>query len=106
MNAPVKIYKRRLVFVLLLVTWFLKFIFGLIAATDRHAVSYPTALRGFPYPYMGDVEFYVVFPAALVVLNVLLIAFASKLPKWLVNITAALQIFLLLILLLFSTGGI
>ena len=106
MNVHAKGSKRRLVFFLFLIVWLLKFIFGLIAATGRHAPSYPDAVRGFPSPYIGDVEFYVVIPAAFVVLNLLIFVFASKLPKWLAIIAASLQIFLLLALLFFSTGGI
>ena len=104
MNAPAKGSKRRLAFGLFLVVWFLKFIFGLIAA--RHAPSYPDAVRGFPFPYMGDMEFYVVIPAVFVVLNLLMFVFANKLPKWLAIIVAVLQIFILLILLFLGTGGI
>lgn len=104
MNLPAKAAKRRLVFVLLLVVWSLKFIFGLIAATRRDTPSYPDAVRGFPY--IGDVEFYVVIPALFVVLNLLMFAYVSKVPKWLAIVVATLQIFVLLILLFFSTGGI
>jgi len=55
---------------------------------------------------MGEIEFYVVMPAAFVVLNFLMLVFASKLPKWLAIIVAVLQGFLLLILLLLGTGGL
>lgn len=106
MTVPAKGSKRRLAFVLLLVVWFLKFIFGLVSATEQHAPSYPDAVRGFPYPYMGDVEFYVVIPAAFVALNLLMIVFASKLPKWLAILVAALQMFSLLVLLFLGAGGI
>jgi hypothetical protein len=98
--------KRRLVFVLFLVVWFLKFILGLTAATRPDAPSYPDAVRGFPSPYIGDIGFYVVIPAVFVVLNVLIFVFARKLPKWLAVIVAVAQTILLLMFLLFSTGGI
>lgn len=107
-NVPAKDQglKRRLLFAIFLGVWFLKFILGLIAATGKHTPSYPDAVRGFPYPYMGDAGFYVVMPAVFVALNLAMFVFASKLPKWLAIIVATLQIFLLLILLIFSTGGI
>src|SRR5580658_7755560 len=104
MNVPAKGAKRRLAFGLFLVVWLLKCIFGLIAVIRRLAPSYPDAVRGFPY--IGDVEFYVVIPAAFVVLNFLMFAFASRLPKWFAIIVAVLQIVVLLILLFLSTGGI
>lgn len=106
MNVPAKGSKRRLAFVLLLVVWVLKFIFGFIAATGRHALGYPDAVRGFPSPYMGDIEYYVIIPAVFVVLNLLMAIFASRLPNWLVIIFTALQIFSLLAILFFSTGGV
>ena len=55
---------------------------------------------------MSEMEFYVVMPAAFVALNFLLFVFARKLPKWLAIIVAVLQVFALLVLLFFSTGGI
>lgn len=106
MNSPAKGSKRRLAFALLLVVWFLKFIFGFIAATGRNTPSYPDAVRGFPSPYMGDIEFYVVIPAGFALLNLLMFVFASKLPKWLAIVAVVLQVFLLLILLLLGTGGV
>ena len=106
MNVPAKGSKRRLAFVLLLVVWGIKFVLGLIAAVGQQAPIYPDAVRGLPYPYMSEMEFYVVMPAAFVALNFLLFVFARKLPKWLAIIVAVLQVFALLVLLFFSTGGI
>lgn len=106
MNVPAKGSKRRLAFALLFVVWFLKFIFGFIAAKGGHAPSYPDAVRGFPNPYMGDMEFYVAMPATFAVLNVLMLIAASKIPKWLAIVVGTLQIFTLLILLFFSSGGV
>ena len=51
-------------------------------------------------------EFYVVIPLVFVALNLLMFVFASKLPKWLAIIVSVPQVFILLILLFFSTGGI
>jgi hypothetical protein len=96
--------KRRLVFALFLGIWLLKLILGVIDVTGRHVPSYPDAVRGFPD--IGQMGLYVVIPAVFVVVNLLMFLFASKLPQWVAIIAAALQIFLLLALLFFSTGGI
>lgn len=106
MNMAAKGSKRRLAFVLLLVVWLLKFIFGLTASIGQRAPNYPDAVRGFPVQYIGDVGFYVVVPAAFVLLNFFMLVFANKFPKWISIIVAILQLLLLLVLLLFSTGGI
>jgi len=106
MNVPEEVQgsKRRLVFALFLSGWLLKLILGVIDVAGRHVPSYPDAVRG--SPNIGQMGFYVVIPSVLVVLNLLLFVFANRLPKWLAIVIAALQIFLLLILLFFSTGGI
>lgn len=106
MNMAAKGSKRRLAFVLLLLVWLPKFILGLMAAIGQHTHKYPDAVRGFPSPYIGDTGFYVVIPAIFVLLNFLMFVFANKFPKWVAIIVAVLQTLLLLILLLFSTGGI
>lgn len=106
MNMAVNGSKRRLAFVLLLVVWLLKFIFGLTAAIGQRIPNYPNAVRGFPFQYIGEVGFYVVIPAMFALLNCLMFVFANKVPKWISIIVAALQFLLLLILLLLSTGGI
>jgi len=106
MNMAVKGSKRRLTFVLLLVVWLLKFIFGVTAAIGGRTPKYPDAVRGFPLQYIGDVGFYIVIPSMFVLFNFLLYVFANKLPKWISIIVAVLQILLLLMLLLFSTGGV
>ena len=96
--------KRRLVFALFLAVWLLKLVLGLIDVSTRHVPSYPDAVIGFPN--IGQMGLYVVIPAAFVALNLLMIVFASRLPKWLAIIVAVLQGFALLALLFFSTGGI
>lgn len=103
-NMPAQGSKRRLAFILFLIIWLLKLVFGLIDVTRRHVPDYPGAVRGFPD--IGQMELHVVIPATFVVLNLLILAFASKLPKWLAIVATALQVFLLLVLLFFSTGGI
>jgi hypothetical protein len=84
--------------------WLLKLILGVVDVTRRHVPSYPDAVRG--SPDIGQMEFYVVIPSVFVVLNLLMFVFASKLPKWLAIIVSVPQVFILLILLFFSTGGI
>lgn len=106
MKVPVRGAKRRLAFAVLLSVWFMKLIFGLIGATWQHAPSFPDAVRGFPYPHMSDMEFYVVMPALFVALNLIMLVFAKKIPKWLAIIAAVLQVFLLLVLLFLGAGGI
>ncbi len=106
MNIAVNGSKRRLVFVLLLVVWLLKFIFGITAAIGQRTPNYPNAVRGFPFQYIGEVVFYVVIPAMFVLLNFLMFVFPNKFTKWISVIVAALQLLLLLILLLLGTGGI
>lgn len=96
--------KRRLVIVLFLVVWLLKLIAGLIDVSRRHVPSYPDAVRG--WPNIGQMEFYVVIPLVFVVLNLLMLALANKLPKWFVILLLVLQGFSLLMLLFFSGGGI
>lgn len=106
MNTAVNGSKRRLAFILLLVVWLLKFIFGLTAAIGQRTPNYPNAVRGFPFQYIGEIEFYVVIPAMFALVNFLMFVFANKIPKWISIVVAALQLLLLLILLLLSTGGI
>lgn len=106
MNVPAKWSKRRMAYTLLLTIWFLKFIFGLTATTGGHASIYPDAARGFPSPYMGDIGFYIVVPAGFAVLNLLMLVFASKFPRWPAIVAMVLQFFLLLMLFFFGTGGI
>jgi hypothetical protein len=104
MNVPSKGAKGRLFFGLLLIPWFFKFIFGFINAVGRKIPSYPDAVKAFPYG--RDIEYYVVMPAVFVALNLLLLVFARKLPKWLTLIAAISQFLLLLVILFLSTGGI
>lgn len=103
---PKKGAKRRLAFIFLLAIWLLKAVLGLIAAIGQKATSYPDAVRGFPSPYLSDFEFYVVVPAAFALLNLLMSVFANRLLRWLAMLVAAMQVFLLLALVLFGTGGV
>lgn len=98
--------RRRAAFTLLLVVWLVKFTLGLIAATNGDAPSYPDAARGFPHPYMGDLSFYVMLPAALSAMNLLLLALASRIPVFAAIAIAALQVLFLLFLTFLGTGGI
>ena len=105
MREPARGAKRRLAFFSFLVVWFLKSIGGLIVAINPKAPRYPDSIRVLP-PYIGDIEFYVVFPAVLALLNFLMFAFARKIPKSLAIVVVALQIILLLVLLFAGTGGV
>lgn len=105
-NVLKKGSRRRLVFDLFLLVWFVKSTLGFIAVAGRDAPGYPGAVRGFPYPYLGGATFYVVIPAMFVGLNVIMFLFASRIPKWLAIIVAVLQFFNLLILLFLGAGGI
>lgn len=90
-HVPAKGSKRRVVFALFLGVWLLKLILGIIDVTGRHVPSYPDTVRG--SPDIGQMGLYVVIPAVFVVVNFPMFVFASKLPKWLAIIAAALQIF-------------
>lgn len=98
--------KRRLAFFILAVCWGIKLLIGFIGAIGSGATIYPDATKGFPSPYMGDVEFYLMIPAAFVFMNLLMCLLSRRLPKWFAASIAALEGLLLLTILLFSTGGI
>ncbi|WP_157510880.1 hypothetical protein [Frateuria sp. Soil773] len=104
MNVPAEGAKRRLIFALLLLVWFLKFIFGFIDASGRRAPSYPDAVRSLPY--IGDTWLYVVMPAIFVALNLFMFVFVSKIPKLAAVVFSLLQFLFLLMLLFYGTGGI
>jgi hypothetical protein len=96
--------KRRLVYVIFLVIWSLKLIFGFVDVAKRHVPAYPDAIKG--SPDIGQFEFYVAIPIVLVIFNLLMLVFANKLPRWLDFIFTALQIIALLILLFMGGGGV
>jgi len=97
--------KRRLAFVLLAVGWGVKLLIGLTGALRSNAINYPDAIRGFPFPYMGDDDFYIKLPAVFVFMNLLLFVAARRLPKWLAGSIVAIEGILLLVILIFTTGG-
>ena len=103
-NASAQGAKRRLAFAFLAIVWLFKLVLGLADAARRHVPDYSGAVKGFPN--IGQVEFYIVIPATMLALNLLMLAFASKTLRWLAILVAALQIILLIMLLIFSTGGI
>lgn len=105
-NVRSKGVKRRLAFAFFLTVWLLKSILGFIAAVIGNSPEYPDAVRGFPHPYMGDMEFYVVAPAMFALLNLLMFALASKIPKWVAIVFVVVQMFMWVVLLLLGTGGI
>ncbi len=96
--------RRRFVVVVFLVIWVLKLILGILDVAGRNVPNYPGAVRGFPN--IGQMGLYVVIPSMFVGLNLLLLAFANKIPRWLVILVLVLQVFSLLVLLFFSSGGI
>ncbi|WAT14753.1 hypothetical protein [Xanthomonas fragariae] len=102
-TVPVKGAKRRLTFALFLIVWLFKLISGIIDVNTRHIPNYPEAVKVFPY--IGQMG-YVVITSFFVALNLLMSILARKIPKWLAIFIAMLQIFMLLTLLLFSSGGI
>jgi hypothetical protein len=104
MNAPAKGSKRRPASVLFLGVWILKLIFGLIDVNARHVPSYQDAVR--VSPDLGQLELYVVIPSVFVVLNLLVFAFARKVPEYVVLVFSVLQILILVILLFFGAGGV
>lgn len=97
---------RGLASALLFVIWFLKALLGLIAMIGERNASYSNAIRGFPHPYMGDFEYYVILPAMFAALNLLVLLFPGSFPRWLVLALMALQLFALFVLLFLGSGGI
>lgn len=96
--------KRGLVYVIFLVIWSVKLIFGLVDVVKRHVPAYPDAIKG--WPDIGQFEFYVAIPVVLVTFNLLMLMFANKLPRWLDFIFTVLQIIALPILLFMGGGGV
>ncbi|WP_152625089.1 hypothetical protein [Xanthomonas albilineans] len=98
--------KWRFIFSIFIAFWLLKFIFSLISEMEGDVHEYSGAARGFPYPYLGDVEFYIVTPAIFLFLNLMAFVFLNKFPKWIFIAFIALQFFIFIILLFLSSGGI
>lgn len=95
--------RRRFAFVVFLLIWSLKLFLGILDVAGRKVPEYPDAVRS--SPDIGQVEL-VVISSVFAGLNLLLVAFANRIPRWLAVLVLLLQVLSLLVLLLFSTGGI
>ncbi len=98
--------KRRVASSLLFIFWSLAFMSGVKSNLLESSVIYPDAIRGFPYPYMTDIEYYIFLPGFMSILNLAMVFFSSKIPKSLAMILSIGQILLIVFLFILGGGGV
>ena len=105
-TQPNKGLKRKTAFFFLFVFWLIGFAGGLKSTIQGPRFVYPDAVKGFPHPYLTDLEYYVVFPGLISALNLLLLFFAAKIPKLVAILLMVSQITIIIYLIFLSGGGL
>jgi hypothetical protein len=92
--------KSRVAFGVWLLIW------ALLLACGISLISGVTAQKVPGYPNQGQINWYVMFPGALVMANIVLIAYARKLPFGILLIAFAMQLLALPLFFFVGSGGV